>query len=91
MKASDGGTLPTKPRQIMYAARPEILASTGKDTLDDAYFTQTLSLISSKSIPRSALRGTLSGTRAAISASRTPVRTCLSEHWRSGNISMARQ
>ena len=42
MKASDGGTLPTKPRQIMYAARPDILALTGKDTLDDAYFTQTL-------------------------------------------------
>jgi hypothetical protein len=26
----------------MYAARPDILARTGKDTLDDAYFTQTL-------------------------------------------------
>ena len=41
-KASGGGTLPAKPRQIMYAARPSILAITGKDGLDDAYFTQTL-------------------------------------------------
>lgn len=42
MKASDDGQLPAKPRQIMYAARPKILEITGKDTLDDAYFTQTL-------------------------------------------------
>jgi hypothetical protein len=42
LKASDDGKLPAKPRQIMYAARPKILALTGKDTLDDAYFTQTL-------------------------------------------------
>ena len=42
LKASDRGTLPAKPRQIMYAARPDILRMTGKDTLDDAYFTQTL-------------------------------------------------
>ena len=41
-KASGGGPLPAKPRQIMYAARPSILAITGKDGLDDAYFTQTL-------------------------------------------------
>jgi hypothetical protein len=41
-KASDNGRLPTRPRQIMYAARPEILALTEKDTLDDRYFTQTL-------------------------------------------------
>jgi DNA topoisomerase VI subunit B len=34
--------LPTKARQVMYAARPEILALTGKEALDDAYFTQTL-------------------------------------------------
>ena len=42
MKASDGGTLPARPRQIMYAARPEILALTGDLGLDDRYFTQTL-------------------------------------------------
>jgi DNA topoisomerase VI subunit B len=41
-KASDSGALPAQPRQIMYAARPFILTMTGKDTLDDAYFTQTL-------------------------------------------------
>jgi DNA topoisomerase VI subunit B len=29
-------------RQIMYAARPYILERTGKEALDDAYFTQTL-------------------------------------------------
>ena len=34
--------MPVKPRQIMYAARPSILAMTEKDNLDDAYFTQTL-------------------------------------------------
>jgi hypothetical protein len=42
LKASDRGKLPAKPRQVMYAARPSILKMTGKDTLDDAYFTQTL-------------------------------------------------
>ena len=42
LKASGGGTLPAKPRQMMYAARPSILTMTGKDSLDDAYFTQTL-------------------------------------------------
>jgi hypothetical protein len=40
--ASDNGRLPTKPRQIMYAARPEILEITGRDSIDDVYFTQTL-------------------------------------------------
>jgi hypothetical protein len=40
--ASDNGTLPTRPRQIMYAARPKILLRTGKSSLDDRYFTQTL-------------------------------------------------
>ena len=42
LKASDGGRLPAKPRQIMYAARPAVLGLAGKDQLDDAYFTQTL-------------------------------------------------
>jgi hypothetical protein len=42
LKASDGRKLPTKPRQIMYAARPELLAMTDKDVLNDVYFTQQL-------------------------------------------------
>ena len=42
LKASDNGQLPAKPRQIMYAARPAILEMTGKYTLDERYFTQTL-------------------------------------------------
>jgi DNA topoisomerase VI subunit B len=42
MKASANGTLPANARQIMYAARPDILAATGKDEIDDAYFIQTL-------------------------------------------------
>lgn len=42
LKASGDGELPAKPRQIMYSARPSILKITGKDALDDAYFTQTL-------------------------------------------------
>jgi hypothetical protein len=41
-KASDGGALPANARQIMYAARPDILRITGKDGFDDAYFTQQL-------------------------------------------------
>ena len=42
LKASDGGCLPALARQIMYAARPEILARTGQDRLDDQYFCQTI-------------------------------------------------
>jgi len=41
-KASDNGQLPANARQIMYAARPQILELTGKASLDDAYFTQRL-------------------------------------------------
>jgi hypothetical protein len=41
-KVSGNGRLPAHARQIMYAARPEILKRTGKDHLDDQYFTQTL-------------------------------------------------
>jgi hypothetical protein len=37
-----GGHLPVKPRQIMYRARPQILAMTGKHKFDDNYFTQKL-------------------------------------------------
>src|SRR5690349_15106882 len=41
LKASGGGTLPVKPRQIMYAARGHIQGRTGK-RLDDRYFCQTI-------------------------------------------------
>ena len=41
-KASSNGTLPAHARQIMYAARPEILDEADKNTLSDDYFTQTL-------------------------------------------------
>jgi hypothetical protein len=42
LKASDDGKLPAKARQIMYAARPDILRLTGKTTFGDKYFTQNL-------------------------------------------------
>ena len=42
LKAGDGGKLPANARQIMYAARPDILNVTGIDKLSDAYFTQNL-------------------------------------------------
>jgi hypothetical protein len=42
MTASNNGTLPANARQVMYAARPRILALTGGDKLNDHYFTQTL-------------------------------------------------
>ena len=41
LKASGGGKLPVKPRQIMYAARGHIQQRTGKK-LDDRYFCQTI-------------------------------------------------
>jgi hypothetical protein len=40
--ASSGGTLPANARQVMYAARPDILRLTGKEKLDAVYFTQVL-------------------------------------------------
>jgi len=40
--ASANGALPANARQIMYAARGAILRLTGKDALNDAYFTQVL-------------------------------------------------
>jgi hypothetical protein len=42
LMASDNGTLPANARQIMYAARRRILELTGKSSLNDQYFTQTL-------------------------------------------------
>lgn len=41
-KASSGGQYPAHARQIMYAARGEVLRLTGKETLDDKYFCQLL-------------------------------------------------
>src|SRR5262249_42153998 len=69
LAASGGGKLPVKARQIMYAARPGILKLTGKDVLSDAYFTQTLLVDSSTSIP-SVTSGMWFGMLAATSASR---------------------
>jgi hypothetical protein len=42
MEASSGGTLPANARQIMYAARGEILQITGEEKLNDDYFTQRI-------------------------------------------------
>jgi hypothetical protein len=42
LKASSNGQYPAHARQIMYAARPLILARADCDRLDDAYFTQRL-------------------------------------------------
>lgn len=42
LHASNNGTLPANARQVMYAARGEILEMTGRDSLDSVYFTQTL-------------------------------------------------
>jgi len=42
LKASSNGTLPAHARQIMYAARGEILRLTKREQLNDAYFTQVL-------------------------------------------------
>jgi hypothetical protein len=42
LEASGGGTLPVKPRQIMYRARPYILKRTGEADLNRQYFSQTL-------------------------------------------------
>jgi hypothetical protein len=41
-KASSNGKYFANARQIMYAARPEILSRTGEPELNSAYFTQTL-------------------------------------------------
>lgn len=42
LKASASGKLPANARQIMYAARPDILRMTRRDSLDANYFIQTL-------------------------------------------------
>lgn len=40
--ASGGGSLPVKARQLYYAARGRILELTGRETLDQCYFSQTV-------------------------------------------------
>jgi hypothetical protein len=70
LKASDNGKLPAKPRQIMYAARPELLAMTDKEVLNDVYFTQQLLPDYIEAHPN-VLTGTSSGTHAALLASLT--------------------
>ena len=87
MKASDDGQLPAKPRQIMYAARPKILEMTGKDVLNDAYFTQTLLPDTSRNTPTSAPVGISSGMRAAPSPSLTPAERFRSAPSKCGSIS----
>ena len=42
MTASANGTLPANPRQIYYAARPEMLRLTELHAIDSDYFCQTL-------------------------------------------------
>ena len=42
LTASANGTLPANPRQIYYAARPEMLRLTEKTSIASKYFTQTL-------------------------------------------------
>lgn len=42
LAASGNGTYPANARQIMYAARPDILRLIGKDRLNDKYFTGVL-------------------------------------------------
>ena len=42
MTASANGTLPANPRQIYYAARPEMLRLTELSAIDSNYFCQTL-------------------------------------------------
>ena len=73
--ASGDGRYPANARQIMYAARPEILRLTGKAKLDDAYFTQTLlpDYIDEHARPPD---GTSCSTPAAASWSRTPATRC---------------
>ena len=41
LEASANGTLPTRPRQVFYRARPQILEATGAENLDGQYFAQT--------------------------------------------------
>jgi hypothetical protein len=64
-KASGGGTLPAQARQIMCAARGAILEITGRQTLDDNYFTQTCCRNTCANIQTKPLGGTWSTIIAA--------------------------
>ena len=52
MTASANGTLPANPRQIYYAARPEMLRLTELTSISSNYFTQTLLIAFMKANPR---------------------------------------
>ena len=74
--ASGGGRYPANARQIMCAARPDILRLTGKDRLDDHYFTQKLLPDYVAEHPARRPSGTSCSTPAAASSSRTPAARC---------------
>ena len=52
LTASANGTLPANPRQIYYAARPEMLRLTELSSISSNYFTQTLLIDFMKANPR---------------------------------------
>jgi hypothetical protein len=52
LTASANGTLPANPRQIYYAARPEMLRLTELSSISSNYFTQTLLIAFMKANPR---------------------------------------
>ena len=52
LTASANGTLPANPRQIYYAARPEMLRLTELSSIRSGYFTQTLLIDFMKANPR---------------------------------------
>ena len=68
LKASANATLPANARQIYYAARPAILARTGKNKLNSDYFIQTLLI---DYIEANDCEWDVALTLAAISPSRT--------------------
>ena len=87
-KASAGGTLPVRPRQIMYAARGYIQEKTGRQ-LDDRYFTPDHPARLRGPDRRSI--GTSSGMPAAASTSLIRTGTCRSGPWKSERTSAARR
>ncbi len=86
-EASDNNTLPANARQVMYAARPEILATTGEDELNDSYFTQTL--LPDYMVQYREETAVLSGRNAGISLNRTAGRGLVSGPWPRGVTSRA--
>jgi hypothetical protein len=87
LKASDNGQLPAKARQIMYAARGEILQLTGKKTFSDTYFTQMVLPDYMADNPRRRRIGTSCTMPAAISSSPTPASAFRSAQSRCGRTS----